>query len=188
MTRFLLWAAIVTASISTATAAVLDGVMMPETRIVDGTRLRLNGMGLRTYSIFGIHIYVAGLYLEHRSDNPDSILHSNEPKVIEIKFLRDVDAEDARNAWRSGFANNCRLPECYIEPRDINRFLASVPPIHRGDETTMIFRPKGVEVTFDGRSLGEISDTHFAETLLATFIGPVPPTAQLKRALLGEGG
>ena len=29
--------------------------------------MRLNGIGLRTYSILGIPIYVAGLYLERRS-------------------------------------------------------------------------------------------------------------------------
>lgn len=49
----------------------------------------------------------------------------------------------------------------------------------------LVFTSKGVDVTFNGRKLGDISDGHFAETLLATFIGPVPPTPQLKRALLG---
>lgn len=161
---------------------------MPEIRVVDGARLRLNGIGLRTYSIFGIHIYVAGLYLEHRSDNPERILHSPESKVLDIRFLRDVDAERARSAWKDGFTNNCRLPKCYIDPRDIERFLASVPAIHRGDDTSMVFTSKGVSVTFNGQSLGDISDHHFAETLLATFLGPVPPTPQLKRALLGVGG
>ena len=188
MIRLLILAAILVTSVRTATAAVLDGVAMPEIHIVDGARLRLNGMGLRTYSIFGIHVYVAGLYLEHRSDNPERILHSPEPKVLNIQFLRDIDAERARQAWRDGFANNCRLPECYLDPRDIERFLASIPAIHRGDDTTMVFTSKGVSVTFNGQSLGDISDHHFAETLLATFLGPVPPTPQLKRALLGEGG
>jgi len=188
MIRVLVSAAIGLASIYPVRGAVLDDVAMPEIRIVDGVRLRLNGMGLRTWSVFGIHIYVAGLYLEHRSDNPNTILHSPEPKVLDIRFLRDVDADRARSAWRDGFANNCRPPECYLDPQDIERFLVSVPPIHRGDETTMTFTSKGVSVTFNGRSLGDISDHHFAETLLATFLGPVPPTQQLKRALLGNGG
>jgi hypothetical protein len=49
----------------------------------------------------------------------------------------------------------------------------------------LLFTSRGVDVTFNGRPLGDITDRHFAETLLATFIGPVPPTAQLKRELLG---
>ena len=49
-----------------AIAAELDGVTMPDLLQVAGTPLRLNGMGLRTYPLFRIHIYVAGLYLQHR--------------------------------------------------------------------------------------------------------------------------
>lgn len=33
--------------------------------------------------------------------------------------------------------------------------------------------------------MGEISDPHFAEVMLGTFIGAEPPTPRLKRELLG---
>ena len=88
-------------------AAEVDGVTMPDTRTVDGMPMRLNGIGLRTFSILGIPVYVAGLYLERRSDNPDAILRSPERKLLDIRFLRDVDAENARKAWRDGFADKC---------------------------------------------------------------------------------
>lgn len=186
MMRGLILAAIALAPCSAACAATLDGVTMPDLRMVDGTPLRLNGIGLRTYSILGIRIYVAGLYLERHSDNSDSILHSAEKKLLDIRFLRDVGVAEAQKAWKDGFDNNCRLPACYLDPRDVERFLAEVPPIHRGDETILLFTSKGVTATFNGRTLGDITDHHFAETLLATFIGPVPPTPRLKRELLGE--
>ena len=186
MVRGLILAVIALVPCAVARAAMLDGVAMPETRVADGTPMRLNGIGLRTYSILGVRVYVAGLYLERQSNNPDRILHSPERKMLDIRFLRDVDAADARKAWEDGFANNCQAPACYLDPRDIQRFLASIPPIHRGDESVMLFTPKGVDGTFDGRKLGDITDPHFAETLLATFIGPVPPTPRLKRELLGS--
>ncbi|WP_158930593.1 chalcone isomerase family protein [Acidisphaera sp. S103] len=186
MVRGLILAVIALAPCAAARGATLDGIAMPDIRVTDGTRMRLNGIGLRTYSIFGLHIYVAGLYLERQNNNPDSILHSPERKLLDIRFLRDVDAADARKAWQDGFDNNCRPPECYLDPQDVQRFLAAIPPIHRGDETMLLFSPKGVDVTFDGRPLGDITDPHFAETLLATFIGPVPPTPRLKRELLGS--
>jgi hypothetical protein len=167
-------------------AAELDGVAMPGARVVDGAPVRLNGIGLRTYSIFGIHIYVAGLYLERRSDDPDSILHSPERKLLDIRFLRDVNAEDARQAWKNGFESNCRPPQCRLDPRDVQRFLDAVPPMHKGDQTILLFTPKGVDVTLNGKQMGDITDPHFAETMLATFIGPAPPTHRLKRELLGE--
>jgi hypothetical protein len=185
MMRGLILAGIALVPCSVACAATLDGVTLPDVRVMDGTRLQLNGIGLRTYSVFGIHIYVAGLYLERHSDDSDSILHSAQRKLLDIRFLRDVDVTDARKAWQDGFDNNCRLPACYLDPRDVERFLAAVPPIHQGDETMLFFTSRGVDVTFNGRSLGNITDRHFAETLLATFIGPVPPTPRLKRELLG---
>jgi hypothetical protein len=185
MFRGMILAVAAVAPLSAVNAADLDGVTMPDMRVVDGTPMRLNGIGLRTYSILGIHVYVAGLYLERRGDNSDSILHSLERKLLDVRFLRDVDAETARKAWRVGFENNCRPPSCHLDPGDVQRFLMEVPPVHRGDESTLVFSSKGVAITFNGRPLGAIADPHFAETMLATFIGPVPPTARLKRELLG---
>jgi Chalcone isomerase-like len=157
---------------------------MPEMRIVNGVQMHLNGIGLRTFSVLGIRIYVAGLYLERRSDNPDTILHSPESKLLDIQFLRDVDAADARKAWQESFEQNCKAP-CYLDPRDEQRFLAAVPSVRKGDDSTLLFTLRGVHVTFNGRLMGDIGDPHFAELMLATFIGSVPPTLRLKRELLG---
>ncbi len=175
-------AAIVTVSV--ALAADLDGVSMPEMRMVNGTQMRLNGIGLRTFSVLGIRIYVAGLYLERRSDNPDAILRSRDTKLLDIRFLRDVGAEDARKAWQESLEQNCKAP-CYLDPRDMQRFLAAVPSVRKGDETTLLFTSKGAHVTFNGRPMGDIPDPQFAEVMLATFIGPEPSTPRLKRELLG---
>ncbi|HZC96663.1 MAG TPA: chalcone isomerase family protein [Bradyrhizobium sp.] len=184
MMRALILAAVAWTSLSVSYGAELDGISMPETRVVDGTEMRLNGIGLRTFSIVGIRVYVAGLYLERLSDNADTILRSPEKKLLDIRFLRDVEAEDARTAWRDGFEQNCRAP-CTLDPHDVQRFLAAVPAMHKGDVTTLLFTSKGVHVTCNGRAIGEITDRHFAETILATFIGPEPPTPRLKRELLG---
>jgi hypothetical protein len=146
--------------------------------------MRLNGIGIRTFSVFGVRIYVAGLYLERRTDNPDAILRSPERKLLQIRFLRDVDAADAQQAWREGFEQNCKSP-CYLDPRDVQRFLASVPSMRKGDESTLLFTSRGVSIDLNGRPLGDITDPHFAVAILATFIGEVPPTPRLKRELLG---
>ena len=184
MVRMLILAIVALTTLSAARAAELEGVSMPDARMVDGTPMRLNGIGLRTFSILGIRIYVAGLYLERRSDNPDVILHSPDRKLLDIRFLRDVGAEDARKAWKDAFEQNCKAP-CYLDPRDVERFLAALPSVHRGDESTLLFTTRGVAVTFNGRPMGDITDPHFAEVMLGTFIGSEPPTPRLKRELLG---
>jgi len=152
--------------------------------VAGGTQIRLNGIGLRTFSVFGIPIYVAGLYLERQSHNPGTILHSSERKLLVIRFLRDVDAEDAREAWQGGFEQNCK-PPCYLAPRDVQRFLAAVPSMNKGDESTLLFTSEGVAVTRNGQPIGVIADPHFATTMVSTFIGTEPPTPRLKRELLG---
>ena len=173
------------ASVTVARAADLDGVSIPDAQSADGRRLVLNGIGLRTFSIFDIHIYVAGLYLERQSDNPEVILHSPETKLLDLHFLHDVNADDAREAWLDGFNKNCR-PPCYLDPQDVQRFLAAVTPIQKGDETKLLFTSSGAVVTSNGQLAGHINDPHFAEVILATFIGPAPPTERLKRELLGN--
>ena len=115
---------------------------MPDTRVVSGTRMHLNGIGLRTFSILGIRIYVAGLYLERRSGDPDTILQSPEAKLLDIRFLRDVDAEDARKAWQESFEQNCKAP-CSLDPHDMQRFLAAVPSVRKGDDFHSAFHLEG---------------------------------------------
>ena len=101
-----------------------------------------------------------------------------------MRFIHDVDAENARQAWRQGFDDNCR-PPCHLAPADVARFLAAVPAMRSGDRSTLAFTPAGVAITMNGQNVGTITDPMFAHAVLATFIGPHPPTERLKRELLG---
>lgn len=184
MRRGLVFATFTFAFLSIVHAAELDGVRMPDEQMVYGTRLLLNGIGVRTYSIFDIRIYVAGLYLQQRSSNPEQIIHSPGLKLLVFHFLHNVSAAEARKAWEEGFKHNCQ-PPCFLDPHDVAAFLAGVPAAHRGDTAFLLFSPSGVRITDNGRLLGSINNRHFADVLLDTFIGPVPPTAELKRGLLG---
>jgi hypothetical protein len=166
-----------------ARAAALDGVQLPETLEVNGRRLILNGYGLRTYSILGIHIYVAGLYLEHPNTDPEQIIRSPETKLLLIRFEHSVGADAARKAWRDGLADNCQAP-CHVDPNDVTRFLANIPAMHEGDNYSLLFTREGVSVTVDGRLVGNISKRSFAEAMLATFLGPRPASERLKQELL----
>jgi hypothetical protein len=181
-----LFAVLAILAIPAGAAATLDGVSLPDTAILGGTELRLNGVALRTYSWLRIRIYVAGLYLERPSRDAEAILRSPGKKLLVVRFIHDVDAEDARKAWREGFDDNCRAP-CRLAPADVARFLAAVPAMQSGDRSTLAFTPAGVSITLNGQTLGTISDPMFAHAVLATFIGPHPPTERLKRELLGLG-
>jgi len=144
----------------------------------------LNGIALRTYSIFRIPIYVAGLYLVRRDSDPDHILQSTDTKLLDIRFIHSVGAEDARTAWREGFDQNCVAP-CRLAPDEVERFLAAVPPMRKGDSFSILFTGDGAEIAANGHPVGHIPNRGFATAVLATFIGPQPPTERLKQELLG---
>lgn len=169
-----------------AAAARLDGVTLPDTVSLDGTELHLNGIGLRTYSWLRINIYVAGLYLEHPSQDAEAILDSPEKKLLDVRFVHDVDTAHAREAWREGFEDNCRAP-CHLASSDVERFLAAVPAMRAGDRSTLAFTREGLRITMNGQTLAAITDPVFSRAVLATFIGPKPPTPRLKRELLQDG-
>ncbi len=171
--------------VAPASAAQLAGVTMPPTEQADGASLKLNGIGLRTYSILGVHIYVAALYLQSPSHSGAEVLASPGVKVIRLQFLRSVGADAIRKAWRSGLQNNCTAP-CTLSPALLTHFLSFVTPVHKGDLVKFVFGPKGLTSYYNGHPAGRITDTSFAQLMLASFIGPHVNTPELKRALLGQ--
>jgi hypothetical protein len=54
-----------------------------------------------------------------------------------------------------------------------------------GDASTSLFTVRDVHIHFEWAAIGDVPDRQFAELMLATFIGPEPPTPRLKRELLG---
>jgi Chalcone isomerase-like len=164
-------------------AAEVDGVSFPEIRQFDGRTLQLNGYGRRTATILAIPVYVASLYLEHPNQDAAAILRSPEDKVLVFRFEHDVSAEQARDAWRKGLANNCVAP-CMLDPGDVDRFLGAVPAMHDGDTFELCFTGHTAAVTANGRPLGRIDKAAMADAVLAAFLGPRPGSATLKAALL----
>jgi hypothetical protein len=184
MRRVLLAGVIALALSSPARAAQLDGVTLPDSVAVGSTWLQLNGIALRTFSFLRIPIYVAGLYLSRPERSPDRILDSADTKLLEIVFVHDVSQTQSQAAWRDGFSRNCVAP-CRLSPQNLEKFLASVPAEHKGDRYRILFTQAGAEVSANGHSVGTISSPAFAQAMLATFIGPHPPTDRLKQELLG---
>ncbi len=131
--------------------------------------------------MFRVDVYAAALYLEQPGGSADSIVRSRQRKLVEVRALREVGAGDIGDAWREAFAANCPAP-CRL-PDDVAAFLAVVRPSRVGEATTYVFGPEGVLVLLDGAPAGSYGAA-FAPLLLATFIGPKPPTEGLKRALL----
>ncbi|MEI7711457.1 MAG: chalcone isomerase family protein [Rhodospirillales bacterium] len=170
-----------------ASAAEVDGVVFPDTRQVDGKTLVLNGLGLRTWSFMNIHIYIAGLYLERTTRDPNAIIQSAETKVLTFHFQHDVAADRAREAWRTALTNNCPTP-CRLDPEDVERFIAGVPAMRAGDRFELRFADHHADIAANGKSIGRIDGAPLADAMLAAFLGPKPGSPALKQALLDRHG
>src|SRR5579884_3375051 len=84
--------------------ATLAGVTLPDSVQAGGKTLVLNGVGLRTK--FMVKVYVAGLYLEQKSSDPNAILVSPGPKRLVMHFVRDVSRNQMADAFKESFADN----------------------------------------------------------------------------------
>ena len=171
---------------SNAAAATLDGVTLPDTYTVDGQTLVLNGIGLRTLTIFHFKVYVAGLYVPRPTHDARQILNSSDPKVILLKFIRGGSKERVEKQYRDGEANNCGNGEC--APSDLADFaslVAAAPAVNPGDTSTYVFTGKGVRVFANDRMIANFADLDLAYQLLNGFIGSHPPSVDLYRELLG---
>ena len=174
---------------SAASAATLAGATLPDSYPVDGQNLVLNGIGLRTLTIFNVKVYVVGLYLPRPSHDAQQILASPGPKVILLKFLRSGSKAQVEKQYREGEARNCGNGGCAVSNQaDFERLVAAAPGVNAGDTSTYIFTSRGVRVLANTRLIGDFANPDLAYHLLAGFIGANPPSQELRSSLLGLAG
>ena len=169
--------------LTSAQARTLAGVELPDAVVVDGSTLRLNGMGLRQATPLRIKAYVGGLYLQQPSSDPTVVIDSRQLKRVTMKFLRDIDRKNLTSGWAAS------LRKIGGQPMEsaIGQFSALIPDVHKGDAMDFTWRPgDGLEVATNGTVRGIISGDDFARTLFTVWFGPEPGDANLKRGMLGK--
>jgi hypothetical protein len=178
-------AALILASAGAATAGEKGDVKMPDTLTVAGKALVLNGMGIREATVFDVDVYVAGLYLEKKTQNPAEVIGSEQIKRIDITFVRDVDKDDITEAWSTQFKKNgadmAKLKE------SIARLNSWMSGMDEGEKLSFTYEPgKGVTVVVKGAAKGVIPGADFGHAFFAIWFGPSPPNKGLKNGMLGK--
>jgi hypothetical protein len=165
-----------------ALAGELAGVTLPDTLKAGEKTLKLNGLGLRKKAIF--KVYVGGLYLESPSKDPSAILAADQAKAIRMHFLRDLTKAQLVEAFQEGFEANVkdRAPQ----QAAFDRMLALVPDVKEGSTMTFAYLPgKGTTLSAGSTELGMFEGKGFADAIFAIWLGPKPPSDELKKGLLG---
>ena len=161
------------------------GIFFPDHAQVQGALLTLNGLGLRTASVFKVGIYVAALYLTEPSRDPHLILQSDTPSELVLQIIRGVNARRLRKSWEEGFARNFPGHPPALEEglALLNSWVTDVRP---GQRMTFIRIPgTGMQVDINGTVKGMITGDEFSKAFLSIWFGDFPQTPELKRGLLG---
>jgi hypothetical protein len=157
LARVLLVALLTLSLTSTAHARECEGVTLPNQVTVDGTPLRLVGLGVREATVLNVDVYVAGLYL---------------------------DASDSREAMETNFKANGGSAPAFRER--LAQLLPMIPAMRVGGHLIFTYLPgTGLQVHVGNRLKGTIAGEDFARVFFAIWFGPNPPNAGLKTGLLG---
>lgn len=169
----------------TAVAGERAGVTMTDAVTVEGKPLVLNGMGVRKATIFRVKVYVAGLYLERRSRSAGDIIRSEQIKRLDVVLLRDVDRDDAIDAWREGLKKN-GADMVKLKAR-FDQLAGWISDMAEHDALSFLYVPgSGVTMFVKGRRKGTIVGADFASALFSIWFGPDPADEGLKDGLLGK--
>ena len=186
MTKTLMAAIATLAFALPAGAKELAGVSMPETVAVDGQTLSLNGMGLREATFLKIDVYVAALYLEKPTTDPDSILDAEDNKQLRMRFVRKVSRKDMVNGWKDAVTKNSGDAAVAVQDR-FERLYAAMIDVAEGDELIVTETPaRGINISLKGKELVTLPGHDFARVLWSIWLGPHPPNPELKQGILGK--
>jgi len=166
-----------------AQAKELAGVTMPDTLSAGGTTLTLNGLGLRKKAI--VKVYVGGLYLQAPSKDAAAILSADAPKAVRMHFVRSVSKEQLIDSFKQGLEGNAK-EKAAAQKANVEKLFGMLSDVKDGDAMTFSYVPgKGTTVSKGDKAIGTIEGGDFAGALFAVWLGPKPPSDDLKKGMLG---
>ena len=174
-------------------AAPVDvaGIKVEDTIDLQGTKLQLNGAGVRYKAVF--KVYVAALYVGKKVATPEEFYAATGPKRMSVTMLRDIDSNELGKAFTKGFEENAPKGEmAKLIPGLIRmgQVFSDQKKLVAGDTFTNDWIPgTGLVITIKGKTQGEpFKEQEFFNALMRIWLGPNPADWKLKDALLGKAG
>lgn len=152
----------------------------------------LLGVGLRTKTVLRVKVYAIGLYvadsaitgpLKGKAGTPElyrELVYGDFKKVVVMKFVRDVTAEQIRDAFRDSLKGAGGRTEEWI---------GYFTDIRSGQEIVIAWEPGvGLETKVAGADKPAINDKNFASSVFGIWLGEKPVQDDVKRDLVARGG
>ena len=171
---------------SVCNAEKIEGIDMPDSLEVGKSKLVLNGAGVR--SKFFMDLYVGGLYLQNKSNNPQEIIEANQPMAIRLHIISSlITSKKMENATMEGFEN---ATKGNIEPikSEIERFISVFKEnIEKNDIFDLLYLPgEGLEVYKNDELKSRIHGLAFKQALFGIWLSDKPAQKSLKEEMLGK--
>ena len=165
------------------------GVKYEQSTTVAGTRLLLNGVGVRYKAVF--KVYTAGLYLAAKASTTEAVLAAPGPKRLHIVMLRDIDANELGKLFTRGMEDNAPREEfskSIAGTLRLSELFAAKKKLLAGDNFSVEWVPgQGTTVLINGKaSIEPINELEFFTALMKIWLGKSPADSLLKDALLGK--
>ena len=174
-----------------ALAAQVDvaGVKLDDTTDLAGSKLQLNGAGIRYKAIF--KVYVGALYVDKKIATSEEFFAAPGPKRMSITMLRDIDSNELGKAFTKGFEENAPKNEMSkLIPGlvKMGQIFADQKKMAAGDVILMDWVPgTGLTISAKGKAQGEpFKEIEFFNALMRIWLGSQPADSKLKEALLGK--
>jgi hypothetical protein len=180
---------LIAAQSSLAATVDVAGVKFEDVIDQRGSKLVLNGAGVRYKAVF--KVYSAGLYLPKKSSAPEEVLSMGGQKRISITMLRDIDSNELGKLFTRGVEDNspkAEMSKLIPGLLRMSQIFSDQKKLLAGDNFIFEWVPgTGGVLTVKGRIQGEpFKEPEFYTALLRIWLGQIPADAKLKDALLGK--
>lgn len=176
-------------SVASAATTEVGGVKFESPIELAGTKLQLNGAGVRHKAVF--QVYAAGLYLTQKANTPEEALAAPGPKRISITMLRSIDSAELGKLFTRGVEDNAPRGEMSkLVPGllRMGQIFSDQKTLSKGDNFVIDWIPgTGTVISVKGKPQGEsFKEQEFFNALMRIWLGPNPAEWKLKESLLGK--
>ncbi|OIQ31092.1 MAG: hypothetical protein BM564_01120 [Bacteroidetes bacterium MedPE-SWsnd-G2] len=164
----------------------IEGVLVPNTKTVASKTLQLNGAGVREK--MWIDLYVGALFLEQKSNNPETITGMDKAMAMDLTIISSlITSEKMVDAVNEGFKYSTKGHPEKLQSEITQLLNVFRTPITQGDHYSFVYLPnKGTEVIKNGISAIIIPGLDFKQALFGIWLCDKPADKNLKKGLLGH--
>ncbi len=163
----------------------INGITFSDTYTAGKDKLVLNGGGTREK--FWMDMYVAGLYLEEKNKDANTIIAANSSMAIRICIVSGlITSGRMTEAIEEGFKKSTEGKQGVLKDK-IEKFKKSFSDeIKKGDVFDIVYTEEKISVYKNSMLKSEIEGLDFKKAVVGIWLGKEPVDSDLKKGMLGD--